>query len=119
MKITVASEGNTQIDQKLAVKRHNKAFALLCTWELYPILFIAAFLRLYRVDTVVFVDDNAVVFSMAVGEAAHALRGRGTPGGAVVGVCAAGARACGVGDARCGGGGDGVAGALCVAVLAG
>lgn len=73
MGITVVSKKNTQTDQELAVKRRRKAFALLCTWELYPILFIAAFLRLYRIDTIVFVDDNAVVFSMARDAIMHGL----------------------------------------------
>jgi len=73
MGITVISKDNTQIDQKSVVKRRNKAFALLRTWELYPILFIAASLRLYRIDTVLFVDDQAVVFSMARDAIVHGL----------------------------------------------
>src|SRR5260370_4616334 len=73
MGITVISKDNTQIEQKSVVKRRNKAFALLRTWELYPILFIAASLRLYRIDTVLFVDDQAVVFSMARDAIVHGL----------------------------------------------
>lgn len=37
----------------------------LLTWELYPILLIAAFLRLYRLDTSEFDDDQAMIFRMA------------------------------------------------------
>ena len=65
MGISVIGEKNIRISQETIAKRCNKAFLFLRTWELYPILGIAAFLRLYRIDTVVFVDDNAVVFSMA------------------------------------------------------
>src|SRR2546423_8079508 len=73
MGITVISERNAQIDQEPVVKRHNRGFALLRTWELYPILLIAAFLRLYRIDTVIFVDDQAVVFQMARDAIVHSL----------------------------------------------
>jgi len=73
MGITVVSEGNTQTDQKPEAKRRNKAFTLLHTWELYPILLIAAFLRLYHIDTVLFVDDQAVVFQMARDAIVHGL----------------------------------------------
>jgi len=73
MKITVISERNDQIDQKTVIKQYNNAFALLHVWELYPIIFITAFLRLYHIDTVVFVDDNAVVFGMAHDAIVHSL----------------------------------------------
>src|SRR5437879_5339213 len=73
MGITVVGEMNAQIDQELVTKRRNKAFALLRTWELYPILLIAAFLRLYRIDTAIFVDDQAVVFQMARDAIEHGL----------------------------------------------
>ena len=73
MGITITNKRNTQIDQKLVVKLNNKAFALLRTWELYPILLIAAFLRLYRIDTVIFSEDQAVVFQMARDAFVHGL----------------------------------------------
>ena len=73
MGITVISGKNTQTDQEPVIKRCNKAFALLHTWELYPILFIAAFLRLYRIDTAIFADDQAVVFQMARDAIVHGL----------------------------------------------
>src|SRR6266705_3987806 len=73
MEITVISEKNDQIDQKPVTKQYNNAFALLRVWELYPIIFITAFLRLYHIDTVVFVDDNAVVFGMAHDAIVHSL----------------------------------------------
>jgi 4-amino-4-deoxy-L-arabinose transferase-like glycosyltransferase len=71
MQIRSLNEKNRRVFQASIAKRCNKAFAH--TWELYPILLIAAFLRLYRVDTVVFVDDNAVVFSMARDAIVHGL----------------------------------------------
>ncbi len=42
-----------------------KLHTLLTTWELYPILFVAAFLRFYHINTTTFVDDDAVVFRLA------------------------------------------------------
>ncbi len=42
-----------------------KLRTLLTTWELYPILFVAAFLRFYHINTTTFVDDDAVVFRLA------------------------------------------------------
>lgn len=50
-----------------------KIRALLSIWELYPIVFIAAFLRLYHVNTTVFVDDDSVVFRLARDAFAHGL----------------------------------------------
>jgi 4-amino-4-deoxy-L-arabinose transferase-like glycosyltransferase len=73
MGIAVIYEKNVQALQETVAKRCNKAFMFLRTWELYPILGIAAFLRLYRIDTVVFVDDNAVVFNMARDAIVHGL----------------------------------------------
>lgn len=73
MGVSVLSEKNIQVFQESVAKRCTKASALLRTWELYPILLIAAFLRLYRIDTVAFVDDNAVVFSMARDAIIHGL----------------------------------------------
>src|SRR5947199_10702432 len=73
MGITIVSERNTQTDQEPMTQRQSKAFALLRTWELYPILLIAAFLRLYRIDTAIFVDDQAVVFQMAHDAIVHGL----------------------------------------------
>ena len=55
----------------LPQQRHTKLVpaeklrALLLTWELYPILFITASLRLYRIDTAVYGYDEAVVYRLA------------------------------------------------------
>src|SRR5689334_7294777 len=73
MGFSILSEKNVQVCQQSVAKRYTKASVLLRTWELYPILVIAAFLRLYRIDTVAFVDDNAVVFSMARDAFTHGL----------------------------------------------
>ena len=47
--------------------------ALLTSWELYPILFVAGLLRLYHIDTSVFTEDEAVLFRMAHDAVAHGL----------------------------------------------
>lgn len=73
MECIIVNKQKNQSNPIFIVKCFNKAFVLLRTWELYPIILIAAFLRLYRIDTVVFVDDNAVVFSMARDAIVHGL----------------------------------------------
>jgi 4-amino-4-deoxy-L-arabinose transferase-like glycosyltransferase len=45
----------------------------LSVWEIYPILFIAAFLRLYQINTAEFDDDQAMVFRMAHDAIVHGL----------------------------------------------
>ncbi len=44
---------------------------LFLSWKLYPLLFIAAFLRLYHIDRATFMGDEAVVFRMAHDITAH------------------------------------------------
>ncbi len=45
----------------------------LTTWEIYPILFIASFFRLYRIDTVIYSNDQAILFRLAHDAVAHGL----------------------------------------------
>jgi 4-amino-4-deoxy-L-arabinose transferase-like glycosyltransferase len=45
----------------------------LFTWEIYPIVFIAAFLRLYQISTTEFDEDQAMVFRMAYDAIHHGL----------------------------------------------
>ena len=45
----------------------------LCTWEIYPILFVSAFLRLYQINTSEFDADQALVFRMAHDAIYHGL----------------------------------------------
>jgi len=45
----------------------------LCTWEIYPILFVAAFLRFYQISTSEFDGDQAIVFRMAHDAVYHGL----------------------------------------------
>jgi 4-amino-4-deoxy-L-arabinose transferase-like glycosyltransferase len=45
----------------------------LCTWEIYPILFVAAFLRFYQINTSEFDADQALVFRMAHDAIYHGL----------------------------------------------
>jgi 4-amino-4-deoxy-L-arabinose transferase-like glycosyltransferase len=50
-----------------------KVCVLLSSWEIYPILFIAAFLRLFEIDKVTFADDEARIFQMAHDAVFHGL----------------------------------------------
>jgi len=45
---------------------------LLC-WEIYPILLVAAFLRLYQLNTTEFNNDQANLFQMARYAVTHGL----------------------------------------------
>ncbi len=45
----------------------------LSAWEVYPILFIAAFLRFYQINTTEFDEDQAMVFRMAHDAIYHGL----------------------------------------------
>lgn len=57
---------DTQLDQQGDKSTpYQKVLALLCIGELYPIVFIAAFLRLYRIDTALFTIDEPLLFRMA------------------------------------------------------
>ncbi|GAC1690198.1 MAG: hypothetical protein PVS3B3_12620 [Ktedonobacteraceae bacterium] len=60
-----------QLNIKNAISE--KLLSLLTTWELYPILFVTAFLRFYHINTTTFVDDDAVVFRLAHDVFAHGL----------------------------------------------
>src|SRR5215467_10093752 len=51
--------------QKFALKLRDIANSLLLNWEIYLILFIAAFLRLFNIDRTMFNDDEAAVFRIA------------------------------------------------------
>src|SRR5260370_23367357 len=64
--------------EKLSYEQQNVAFwekvrVLLSSWEIYPILFIAAFLRLFAIDTVTFADDAARLFRLAHDAVVHGL----------------------------------------------
>src|SRR5215469_7515552 len=45
--------------------RKNTFLPWLRTWELYPTLFIAGFLRLYDINKSLFTDDQAAIYRMA------------------------------------------------------
>ena len=45
----------------------------LSAWEIYPIVLIAAFLRLYQINTTEFDEDQAMVFRMAHDAIYHGL----------------------------------------------
>jgi hypothetical protein len=48
-------------------------FSWLLAWEIYPILFIATFLRLYHAGTTEFDADQAAIFAMARNAVTHGL----------------------------------------------
>src|SRR5947209_577326 len=48
-------------------------FSWLRTWEIYPIILIAGFLRLYRLDTTAFSSDQSMLFRMAYDALHHGL----------------------------------------------
>ena len=50
-----------------------KVASWLSAWEIYPILFIAGFLRLYLINTSEFDEDQAMVFRMAYDAIHHGL----------------------------------------------
>jgi hypothetical protein len=52
---------------------YRKIRSWLCTWEIYPILFVAAFLRFYQINTTEFDADQALVFRMAHDAIYHGL----------------------------------------------
>ncbi|GAC1388923.1 MAG: hypothetical protein NVS4B11_04640 [Ktedonobacteraceae bacterium] len=66
-------QGISPRQQRLKDSISEKLRSLLLTWELYPIVFIAAFLRLYHINTTTFVDDDAVVFRLARDAFTHGL----------------------------------------------
>src|SRR5438552_14513453 len=45
----------------------------LFAWEIYPIILIAGFLRLYRLDTTAFSSDQSMLFRMAYDAVHHGL----------------------------------------------
>jgi len=51
----------------------SKIRSWLCAWEVYPILFVAAFLRFYQINTTEFDEDQAMVFRMAHDAIYHGL----------------------------------------------
>jgi len=66
MGLVLNKQPNIQLDQQHAVfMPHQKLQIFLHMWEIYPILFITAFLRLYRIDTAAFMNDETIIFRMA------------------------------------------------------
>jgi 4-amino-4-deoxy-L-arabinose transferase-like glycosyltransferase len=59
--------------QTLTLNLSNIISSLLLSWEIYPILFIAAFLRLLHIDRAMFNDDEASVFRIAHDAVAYGL----------------------------------------------
>lgn len=70
---TTLSKNETPPAVSLATARWRSIRTWLLTWELYPILLIAGFLRLYRLDSTEFDADQADIFRMAHDAIAHGL----------------------------------------------
>lgn len=51
----------------------HKIRSWLCTWEIYPIIIVAAFLRFYQLTTTEFDEDQAIIFRMAHDAIYHGL----------------------------------------------
>ena len=58
---------------KVAITPGEKVCALLTSWEIYAILFVAAFLRLFNIDKVIFGQDESDLFQLARDAIAHGL----------------------------------------------
>ncbi|GAC1398237.1 MAG: hypothetical protein NVS4B12_00430 [Ktedonobacteraceae bacterium] len=55
----------------MSTKRSTMLLSWLSNWEIYLIVAVAGFLRLYRIDTTEFDDDQAAVFRMAHDAVSH------------------------------------------------
>ncbi|HKV57688.1 MAG TPA: hypothetical protein VJO32_05380, partial [Ktedonobacteraceae bacterium] len=53
--------------------RKERFYRVFTTWEIYPILLVAAFLRLYQLNVTEFDEDQATVFRMARDAVMHGL----------------------------------------------
>lgn len=58
---------------KTALSPGERVRSILSAWELYPILLVAAFLRLFNIDKVVFGQDESDVFQLARDAIVHGL----------------------------------------------
>src|SRR5947209_20581184 len=70
MSLTLSEKQATRTGETNRYKIRTTLSSWLRTWEIYPIILIASFLRLYRLDTTAFSSDQSTLFRMAY-EAVH------------------------------------------------
>ncbi len=59
------STKDVETKDSVQTARTSRLRTLLTTWELYPIIVLAGFLRFYQINVTEFDDDQAVIFRMA------------------------------------------------------
>src|SRR5438874_1976593 len=65
MSLTLSERQATKARETARFKIQNMLSSWLRAWEIYPIILIASFLRLYRLDTTAFSYDQSMLFRMA------------------------------------------------------
>ncbi len=65
MSLTVTEKQSSKTARDAHHTRRNRVRSWLLTWEIYPIMLVAAFLRLYRLDTTEFAGDQSVLYRLA------------------------------------------------------
>src|SRR5436305_2085893 len=65
MGLTLSERQTTKARETARFKIQTMLSSWLRTWEIYPIILIASFLRLYRLDTTAFSYDQSMLFRMA------------------------------------------------------
>src|SRR2546421_4946520 len=65
MSLTLSERQATKARETARFKIQTMLSSWLRTWEIYPIILIASFLRLYRLDTTAFSYDQSMLFRMA------------------------------------------------------
>jgi 4-amino-4-deoxy-L-arabinose transferase-like glycosyltransferase len=65
MSLAVTEKQNSKAGRHALRTTRNRVRSCLLSWEIYPILLVAAFLRLYRLDTTEFAYDQSVLYRLA------------------------------------------------------
>src|SRR5437763_15391232 len=73
MSLTLSERQATKARETARFKIQNMLSSWLRAWEIYPIILIASFLRLYRLDTTAFSYDQSMLFRMAYDAIHHGL----------------------------------------------
>src|SRR6266571_4457276 len=73
MSLTLSEKQTTKAREITRYKIQTMLSSWLRAWEIYPIILIASFLRLYRLDTTPFSGDQGMLFRMAYDAVHHGL----------------------------------------------
>src|SRR2546421_3071453 len=65
MNLTLTEKRNKRVDNSAHYITWRLLRAWLHTWEIYPIIFVAALLRLYRLDATAFANDQGELYRLA------------------------------------------------------